>query len=98
MLRWATPIAERPYVLSDVKDRRPVIPGAACYAAAEQERLGIDAVQAARFAHWLRALLISDPRHRAAADVLARGRGGPPTLWAAGISGARPIALTTDAS
>ncbi len=66
---------------------------AACYAAAEQARLGIDAVQAARFAHWLSALLISDPHQRAAADVLARGRGGPPTLWAAGISGDRPIVL-----
>jgi cellobiose phosphorylase len=50
-------------------------------------------VQAARFAHWLSALLISDPRQRAAADVLARGRGGPPTLWTAGISGDRPIVL-----
>ena len=66
---------------------------AARFAAAEHARLGIDAVQAARFAHWLSALLISDPRQRAAADVLARGRGGPPTLWTAGISGDRPIVL-----
>ena len=67
--------------------------GAARYAAAEQARLGIDAAQDARFAHWLSALLISDPRQRAAPEVLARGRGGPPTLWAAGISGDRPIML-----
>jgi cellobiose phosphorylase len=66
---------------------------AACYAAAEHARLDIDAGQAACFAHWLSAVLISDPRQRAAADVLARGRGGPPTLWAAGISGDRPIVL-----
>jgi cellobiose phosphorylase len=66
---------------------------AARFAAAEQARLGIDAVQTARFAHWLSALLISDPRQRAAADVLARGRGGPPTLWTTGISGDRPIML-----
>jgi len=66
---------------------------AARYAVAEQTRLGIDAAQAARFAHWLSALLISDPRQRAATEVLAHGRGGPPTLWAAGISGDRPTVL-----
>ena len=66
---------------------------AARYEAAEQTRLGIDAAQATRFAHWLSALLISDSSQRATADVLARGRGGPPTLWAAGISGDRPIML-----
>ena len=66
---------------------------AARYAAGEHARLGIDAAQDARFAHWLSAVLINDPRQRAAADVLARGRGGPLTLWAAGISGDRPIML-----
>ncbi|MEO8315245.1 MAG: glycosyl transferase family 36, partial [Pseudomonadota bacterium] len=60
---------------------------------AEQRRLGIDTVQAARFAQWLSALLISDSRQRAPTEALARGRGGPPTLWAAGISGDRPIVL-----
>ncbi len=67
--------------------------GAAGFAMAEQARLDIDAQQAAGFAQWLSAVLISDPRQRAPADVLARGRGGPPTLWAAGISGDRPIVL-----
>ncbi len=67
--------------------------GAARFATAEHARLGIDAGQAARFEHWLSALLISDPRQRAAADVLACGRGGPPTLWTAGISGDRAIVL-----
>src|ERR1700674_4291848 len=66
---------------------------AARYAAAELTRLGIDAAQDARFAHWLVGLLISDPRQRAAPEVLARGRGGSPRLWAAGISGDRPIML-----
>lgn len=67
--------------------------GAAIYSATEHARLGIDAAQAARSAHWLGALLISDPRQRAAAAALAPGRGGAPTLWAAGISGDRPTAL-----
>ncbi|OOG43610.1 glycosyl transferase family 36 [Rhodanobacter sp. C05] len=66
---------------------------AANHAEAEQQRLGIDGAQAARFAHWMDAVLSSDPGQRAAPDVLARGRGGPPTLWAAGISGDRPIVL-----
>jgi len=66
---------------------------AAHHAAAEYAPLGTDTAQAARSAHWLSAVLISDPHQRAAADALARGRGGPPTLWAAGISGDRPIML-----
>ena len=70
-----------------------LIAGAVRYAAAEHARLGIDAAQAARFAHWLSALLIRDPCQCAAGEVLARGRGGPPVLWAAGISGDRPIVL-----
>jgi cellobiose phosphorylase len=67
--------------------------GAADRAETEQQRLGIDATQLARFAHWMSALLISDPAQRATPDALVRGRGGPPTLWSAGISGDRPIAL-----
>ena len=67
--------------------------GAEDRAEAEQQRLGIDADQLARFAHWMSALLNSDPAQRAPADALARGRGGAPTLWGAGISGDRPIVL-----
>mgnify|MGYP001070248675 CR=1 FL=1 len=66
---------------------------AARRATAEHTRLGTDTTQAARSARWLSAVLISDPRQRAAAEALVRGRGGPPTLWAAGISGDRPIIL-----
>ena len=66
---------------------------AANHAEAEQKRLGIDAAQAVRFAHWMGALLSSDSDQRAAPEVLLRGRGGPPTLWAAGISGDRPSVL-----
>ncbi len=58
-----------------------------------QRRHGIDAVQAARFAHWMAALVSSDGSQRAAPEALAHGRGGPPTLWPAGISGDRPIVL-----
>ncbi|GAB2539411.1 GH36-type glycosyl hydrolase domain-containing protein [Rhodanobacter koreensis] len=66
---------------------------AANHAEAELRQLGIDATQSTRFAHWMSALLGSDPSQRAAPDLLVHGRGGPPTLWAAGISGDRPIVL-----
>jgi cyclic beta-1,2-glucan synthetase len=56
-------------------------------------QLGIDDAQAARAARWLDALLANDPAQRAPPEAIARGRGGAPTLWAAGISGDRPIAL-----
>src|SRR5699024_899581 len=59
----------------------------------EQRRLAVDAAQAIRFADWMSAVLCSDPDQRAAPAALVRGRGGPPTLWAAGISGDRPIVL-----
>ncbi|MCK9537805.1 GH36-type glycosyl hydrolase domain-containing protein [Dokdonella sp.] len=41
----------------------------------------------------LAPLLYADPARRPPAHVLVRGRGGPPTLWAGGISGDRPILL-----
>ena len=66
---------------------------AAQHAVDLQQRLGIDSAQAERFAHWMSALVSTDPAQRAPAAVLARGHGGAPTLWAAGISGDRPIAL-----
>jgi cyclic beta-1,2-glucan synthetase len=66
---------------------------AASHAEAEQRRLAVDAAQASRFADWMSAVLCSDPDQRAEPAVLMRGRGGPPTLWAAGISGDRPIVL-----
>ncbi|MEP7282393.1 MAG: hypothetical protein ABI696_10485 [Rubrivivax sp.] len=79
--------------LGDANAAMQLLADAARHAADEQASLGIDAAQAARFAHWLGALLVTDPRQRAAPDLLARGCGGPPTLWAAGISGDRPIVL-----
>ncbi|TAL82884.1 MAG: glycosyl transferase family 36 [Rhodanobacter sp.] len=56
-------------------------------------RLELSAARLACLTPWLDALLSSDLAQRAAPDALARGRGGSPTLWPAGISGDRPIIL-----
>jgi cellobiose phosphorylase len=79
--------------LSNANAAELLFAGAAERAEAEQQRLGVGAALLARFARWMSALVSSDPSQRPAPDVLARGRGGPPTLWAAGISGDRPIVL-----
>ena len=79
--------------LDDPAEADRLFADAVTHAETEQQRLGIDSVQATRFANWMRALISSDPSQRAAPGVLARGRGGPPTLWPAGISGDRPIVL-----
>jgi len=70
-----------------------LLDGAVQQAQARLRQFGIDDAQAARAAGWLDALLASDAAQRAAPEAIARGSGGPPTLWAAGISGDRPIAL-----
>jgi cyclic beta-1,2-glucan synthetase len=67
--------------------------GAAQQAQVRLREFGVDDAEAGRAAHWLDALLVSDAAQRAAPEDIARGRGGAPTLWAAGISGDRPIAL-----
>ncbi len=67
--------------------------GAATRAEAEASRLDIDATRATRIERWLSAVLYCDMSQRATPQALARGRGGPPTLWAAGISCDRPIML-----
>jgi len=67
--------------------------GATQQAQARLREFGIDDAEADRAAHWLDALLISDAAQRAAPEAIAQGRGGAPTLWAAGISGDRPIVL-----
>lgn len=60
----------------------------------EHERFGIGAGQeAACITGWMSALLSSNSSQRAAPAQRQRGHGGAPTLWAAGISGDRPIAL-----
>ena len=65
------------------------------YATALQTRADMDEALATRSTHWLGALLSNDPTQRAPAADLAYGHGGAPTLWAAGISGDRPIALVS---
>ncbi len=79
--------------LSNKRAAEQLFAGAARYAAAEQLRFGIDAAQADYFARWLNALMYSDRHQRAPAEALARGRGGPPTLWTVGISSDHPIVL-----
>ncbi|MEO6798885.1 MAG: glycosyl transferase family 36 [Rhodanobacter sp.] len=59
----------------------------------ELTRLDIAPERAQRFAHWMGALLGNDAGQRATAAERMRGHGGAPTLWGAGISGDRPIAL-----
>jgi cellobiose phosphorylase len=70
-----------------------MIEGALHRARSALEGLGIDAAQARRFQRLASALLYSDPALRAAPEAIAQGQGGAPTLWAAGISGDRPIVL-----
>jgi cellobiose phosphorylase len=70
-----------------------IFAGAMARASAEQARLGMDAMQAARFNDLAGALLHADSSVRAPAEILARGSGGAPLLWSGGISGDRPIVL-----
>jgi len=79
--------------LGDPDAAAQLFDGAGQQAQAECAQIGIDAAQAARFARWMSALLYNDPCQRAAPDALARGHGGAPVLWSAGISGDRPIIL-----
>ncbi|KIQ96547.1 hypothetical protein [Lysobacter sp. A03] len=60
---------------------------------ARRAKFRVDHACAERCCELLAALLVSNPAWRAAEDALARATGGAPVLWAAGISGDRPIAL-----
>ncbi len=55
--------------------------------------LRITQAEAHLFQRLANRLLYTDPTLRAAPQVLARNRAGPPGLWAYGISGDLPIAL-----
>ncbi len=79
--------------LDDPNAAEQIFVNATRHASAERSSLGVDQSQSNCFDSWLSALLFSDPSQRAAADFLVRGHGGSPTLWAAGISGDRPIML-----
>ena len=70
-----------------------LIDDATSHAQAELRRFGITTAQAAHFARWQDALLVSDSGQRAEAAIRARGHGGAPALWGLSISGDRPIAL-----
>ena len=74
------------------------ITSAAAYAEEERARLGIDGEAAERCRMLVAPLLYADAAWRAPADQLERGSGGPPVLWASGISGDRPIVLLHVAS
>ena len=66
---------------------------AAEHAGAERARFGIDQEQAERCGRLVGPLLFADAAWRAPPEVLGRAGGGPPVLWARGISGDRPIVL-----
>ena len=55
--------------------------------------LGIDADEANLFQRLASHVLYSNPALRPSSDVLERSEGGPPALWAHGISGDLPIVL-----
>jgi cyclic beta-1,2-glucan synthetase len=68
---------------------------AAAQARAEREcaRLGASERDCTRWQAAAAALLQVDPAARARPDEIARGKGGAPVLWSAGISGDRPLLL-----
>ena len=60
---------------------------------AERARLGIDSGQAECFQRLVAPLLYANAAWRSPPEVLERGAGGAPVLWARGISGDQPIVL-----
>ncbi len=74
-----------------------VLAGAATQVSTQRAQPGIAAGQEI-CDRLLAPLLYADAAWRAAPDVLARGSGGAPVLWACGISGDRPIVLMCIAS
>ncbi|MGS0998933.1 GH36-type glycosyl hydrolase domain-containing protein [Rhodanobacter sp. UC4451_H18] len=79
--------------MQDAQAAERLFSDAAARARGQRQQLGIDDAQAACFARWQDALLVSDASQRAAPDDRARGHGGAPALWGLSISGDRPIAL-----
>ncbi|MHB1271400.1 MAG: GH36-type glycosyl hydrolase domain-containing protein [Rhodanobacter sp.] len=79
--------------LHDADAGERLFDGATRHAEAEWLRLGLGPAPSPHIEQWMAALLRSDRHQRAAPAQLARGHGGSPTLWPAGISGDRPIAL-----
>jgi cyclic beta-1,2-glucan synthetase len=83
---------------ADADAAEAVFASAKKQAQALRQQNDIDDARATRFANWLAGLLGNDASQRAAPDVLRQGAGGPPTLWAKGISGDRPILMVALAS
>ena len=95
---WTVLGHARDALLAQVQHCRQSEPQLTLQAATDAARarlrmLGITAAQAARVQCLAAPVLYADPRWRAPADQLARGRGGPATLWPHAISGDRPIVL-----
>ena len=96
---WTVAAASRDEVLALAQRYRPaqsfmqILEVAGQRAQALLTGIGIDATQAQRFQRLATALLYSDPSLRAEPAALAQGAGGPPTLWAGGISGDHRIVL-----
>lgn len=85
MARSAAPAAHCDRVLSEAR----------ASAIARRSRFAVGNACAGRCRELLAALQYSNPRWRGPQAQLQRAAGGAPVLWAAGISGDRPIALLT---
>ncbi len=63
------------------------------HAQVQSSYLGISPEEASLFQRLAGHVLYADPQMRPSPDVLRRGGGAPPALWAQGISGDLPIVL-----
>jgi cyclic beta-1,2-glucan synthetase len=79
--------------LGDGGSAARLIAAAGQQAVDRRQRYAVDAPAQQGFGRWLGALVGNDASQRAAAADRQRGHGGAPTLWAAGISGDRPLLL-----
>ena len=96
---WTVAADSRDALLTHSRALRPThiaraaLAAASSHAQAMNAAIGVDATAAARYSGLVAPLLYSDTGWRAPALELDKGVGGAPTLWAAGISGDRPIVL-----
>lgn len=95
---WTLVASSRDAVLALSQTRRgasdgePVFTQAAQHAQAELDRLAVGDDEARLFQRLAGALLYSDARLRSPPEVLVKGIGGPPTLWACLQQSRRPQA------
>ncbi|MFS8136855.1 MAG: GH36-type glycosyl hydrolase domain-containing protein [Thermomonas sp.] len=75
------------------KDPSAIRQGALQQAQKALTEIGIDAEQARRFQRLASALFYNDSSSRASPELIEKGCGGAPTLWAGGISGDFPVVL-----